>query len=223
VEIALIVLGDLGESDETFGKDVGARNGDVSNIAGGERVALSRVLRIDLIGASCDLDLFVNFFGVIYGERKFVGAGLQGESAACDDEVACFADFEFVITRREISKSEAAGAVGFRPIEVACGVFKLYLDGGDGDVVFIEDQAGARRKVSRSRLEGRKNAQACQKRSELASEPHCTPVLPGPGFIRLQRIRARCTFEVEVATAIVRNGRLVGTRTPDLADPVGPL
>jgi hypothetical protein len=26
----------------------------------------------------------------------------------------------------------------------------------------------------------------------------------------------RCIFEVEVATAVVRNGRLVGTRTPDL-------
>src|SRR5580692_12901942 len=34
VQIALIVLGDLGESDEAFGKNVRAGDGNVSNVAG---------------------------------------------------------------------------------------------------------------------------------------------------------------------------------------------
>ena len=101
VQITLIVLSDLGESDEAFCKNVRAGHGDVSNVASGERVALGGILRIDLIGASGDLDLLVNFFGVVYGESEFVGAGLQGESAAADDEEAFLAHFQFVIARRE--------------------------------------------------------------------------------------------------------------------------
>jgi len=204
VEIALIVLGDLGESDKAFGKDVWAGDRDVSNVAGGERVALGGILRIDLIGASCDLDLFVNFFGVVYGEGEIIGAGLQSEGAAGDDEVACFADFEFVIGRGEISQSEAAGSVGFGARDVACGVFQLNLDGGDRDAVFIEDDTGAAGKVGRASLEGRKNTEACQKRSELASERHCTPVLTGPGFIRLRNVWARCLFTFEIATRDIK-------------------
>ena len=103
VQIALIVLGDFGESDEALREDVRAGHGDVSNVAGGERVALGGILRIDLIGASGDLDLLVNFFGVVYGESEFVGAGLKGESAAGDDEEAFLADFQFVIAGGKIS------------------------------------------------------------------------------------------------------------------------
>ena len=122
MQITLIVLGDLGESNETFREDVRAWYGDVSNVAGGECVALSGILRIDLIGTGGDLDLFVNFFGVVYGQSEFVGAWLQSESAAGNDEEALLADLQFVIARGETSKSEATGAVGFRAIDVGGGI-----------------------------------------------------------------------------------------------------
>ena len=75
MQIVLIVLGDFRKSDEALCEDMRAGDGNVSNVAGGERVALGGILRIDLISASGDLDMFVDFFGVIYGESEFVGPG----------------------------------------------------------------------------------------------------------------------------------------------------
>ncbi len=68
VKIAKIVLRDFGKSDEALREDVGAGNGDVANVASGDGVTLRGVLRIDLIGGSGDLDLLVDFFGVIESE-----------------------------------------------------------------------------------------------------------------------------------------------------------
>src|SRR5580693_7378515 len=65
VEIVCVVLRDFWEGDETFREDVGARDGNVADVACGESVALSGVLRIDLVGGRGDLDLFVEFFRVI--------------------------------------------------------------------------------------------------------------------------------------------------------------
>src|ERR1700676_73559 len=65
VQIVEIVLGDLGQSGEALGEDMGAGYGNVADGAGSERVALGCILRIDLIGGGGDLYLLVNFFGVI--------------------------------------------------------------------------------------------------------------------------------------------------------------
>ena len=143
VKIIQIVLRDFGEGGEALRENVRAGDGDVSNVARGERVALGGVLRIDLIGAGGDLDLFVDFFGVIEGEVEFVEAGLKSDGAIGDEEEALFADFELVIADREISESEAAGTVGFGAEDVGGGVFEFELDGGDGDSVFVEDETRA--------------------------------------------------------------------------------
>jgi len=125
VEIVEMVLRDFRESGEALREDVRTGNGDVANVAGGESVALGGVLRIDLIGGGADLDLLVDFFGVIHGEVEFVRAGLQSDGASGDEEEALFADFEFVIAGGEIFESEAAGAVGFGAVDVGGGVFEF--------------------------------------------------------------------------------------------------
>ena len=125
VKIVEIVLRDFRESGKALREDVRAGNGDVANVAGGESVALGGVLRIDLIGGGCDLDLLVNFFGVIHGEVEFVRAGLQSDGASGDEEEALFADFEFVLADGEIFKGEAASAVGFSAVDVGGGVFEF--------------------------------------------------------------------------------------------------
>ena len=120
-----MVLRDFGEGGEALREDVRAGNGDVANVAGGESVALGGVLRIDLIGAGGDLDLLVDFFGVIHGEVEFVRAGLQSDGASGDEEEALFADFEFVIACGEIFESEAASAVGFGAVDAGGGVLEF--------------------------------------------------------------------------------------------------
>jgi hypothetical protein len=107
-------------------------------------------LRIDLVGGGRDLDLFVKLFGVIQNQREFVGAGLKGDGAVGDQEEAFFPDFEFVIAGREIFQSEAASAVGFGTEDVSGGVFKFYLGGRDGNIVFIEDNGRADGQVCRA-------------------------------------------------------------------------
>ncbi len=102
-----------------------AWNGNVADVAGGESVALGGVLRVDLIGGSGDLNLFVDFFGVIEGEIEFVGAGLKSDSAIGDYEEALLADFQFEVASGEISESEAAGAVGFGAVEAGGVVFEF--------------------------------------------------------------------------------------------------
>ena len=125
VEIVEMVLRDFREGGEALREDVRAGNGDVANVAGGESVALGGVLRIDLIGWGADLDLLVNFFGVIHGEVEFVRAGLQSDGASGDEKETLFAYFEFVIASGEIFKGEAAGAVGFGAVDVGGGVFEF--------------------------------------------------------------------------------------------------
>jgi hypothetical protein len=78
-----------------------------------------------LIGAGGDLDLLVDFFGVIHGEVEFVRAGLQSDGASGDEEEALFADFEFVLAGGEILESEAASAVGLGTVDVGEGVFEF--------------------------------------------------------------------------------------------------
>jgi len=125
VKIVEMVLRDFREGGEALREDVRAGNGDVANVAGGESIALSGVLRIDLIGAGGDLDLLVNFFGVIHGEVELVRAGLQSDGASGDEEEALFADFEFVIASGEIFKSEAASAVCLSAVDAGGGVFEF--------------------------------------------------------------------------------------------------
>ena len=144
VKIAGIIFGDFGKGDEALGKNVGIGGGEFENVAGGERVALSGVLRIDLIGGSSDLDLLVKFFGVIQREMDFVAAGLKSYGATGDFEEAFLADFQFVIACGDITKIEAAGGVGFGAVDVGVDAFKLYLGGSNGDIVFVDDEAGTR-------------------------------------------------------------------------------
>jgi len=106
-------------------KDVGAGHGNVPDVLRTEGVALGGVLRIDLIGGGGDLHLLVNFFGVIQGEVEFVRTRLNGDVAVGDYEETFFADFQFVIACGEIFESEAAGAVGFRAVDVGGGVFEF--------------------------------------------------------------------------------------------------
>ena len=155
VKIIEIVLRDFGEGGEALREDMGAGDGNVSDVAGSERVALGGVLRIDLIGAGGDLDLFVDFLGVIENEVEFVRAGLKSDGTIGDEEEALLADFEFVIAGGEVLEGEAASAVGFGAEDVGGGVFEFELDGGDGDGVFIEDEAGAGGEVRGARGSGR--------------------------------------------------------------------
>lgn len=150
VETAEIVLGDFGQSGEALREDVRAGDGNVPDVAGSECVALGGVLRIDLIGGGGDLDLLVNLFRVVQSQRDFVEAGLKSESAANDHEEAFLADFEFVIAWREISKSEAAGSVGFCSVDVSSAVFQFQLSSADGDTVFIQHKAGTAGQIRRA-------------------------------------------------------------------------
>jgi hypothetical protein len=58
-------LRDFGKRGEALREDVGAGYGNVAYGTGREGVALSGVLRFDLIGGGRDLDVLVEFFGVI--------------------------------------------------------------------------------------------------------------------------------------------------------------
>src|SRR5580704_2728355 len=65
VKVVEIVLRDFGKRGEALREDVGAGYGNVADGVGGEGVALSGILRVDLIGGGGDLDALVEFFGVI--------------------------------------------------------------------------------------------------------------------------------------------------------------
>src|SRR5580700_11840239 len=65
VKVVEIVLRDFGQRCEALREDVRTGYGNVADGAGGEGVALSGVLRVDLIGGGGDLDVLVEFFGVI--------------------------------------------------------------------------------------------------------------------------------------------------------------
>src|SRR5580692_879735 len=65
VKVVEIVLRDFGQRGQALREDMGAGHGNVADGAGGEGVALSGVLRVDLIGGGRDLDVLVTFFGVI--------------------------------------------------------------------------------------------------------------------------------------------------------------
>lgn len=55
---------------------------------------------------------------------EFVGAGLKCDGAIGDFEEAFLLDFQLVIARGEMLKSEAACAVGFGRVDVGGGVAK---------------------------------------------------------------------------------------------------
>lgn len=157
VKIAGIVLRDFRKSDETFREDVRAGDGNIENVASGERGALRGVLRIDLIGGRGDLDLLMNFFFVIQDERKIVEAGFERERAAADDKETGFANFELVLAGRKIAEGEAAGTIGLGTEDRARRVFEADLGGGDGDIVFVDDKAGARGGVRGAGLQRRED------------------------------------------------------------------
>ena len=151
VQIGEIIASDFRQSGEALREDVRAGDGNITNVVSSESISLSGVLWIDLIGGSGDLDTLVKFFGVVQGEREIVRAGLKREGAAGNDEEAFLADFKFVIASGKISESEAAGAVGFGSVDAAGGVFEFDLCGGDGHVVFIEEDGRASCQVRRAR------------------------------------------------------------------------
>ncbi len=70
---------------------------------------------------------------------------MKSDDAGGDDEETFFANFEFVIAGGKIFQGEAAGAVGFRSVDVAGGVFQFYLSSRDRDVVFVKDDGRAGR------------------------------------------------------------------------------
>jgi len=125
---------------------------------------------------------------------------LKSDCAGGDQEEALLADFQFEIASGETSEGEAAGAVGFRAVQVGGAIFEFQLGGGDGDAVFVQNQTAAGRQVRGASWLGGKNAETDQRRTKSASDPHTTPVLLGPAFIRLRIVQGGWLFAFEIAT-----------------------
>src|SRR4029077_1492585 len=87
--------------------------------------------------------LFVQFFRVLQRERYIVGPGAQRERLAGENEETFLACFHFVIAGRKIAQQKASCAVGFGAIALTCAALQRNFRGGDGHVIFINDDAPA--------------------------------------------------------------------------------
>ena len=113
VQIVEVVLHDLRQSDETLLEHVRAGDGNVANVARGERGTLGGVLRIDLIRGSSDLYLLVELLSVVLGEGELVEARVKVERFAGEEEEARLANFGLIVPGGKIAQREAPGAIGF--------------------------------------------------------------------------------------------------------------
>ena len=94
-------------------KHVRAGDGNVANVARGERGTLGGVLRIDLIRGSSDLYLLVELLSVVQCEGELVEARVKVERFAGEEEEARLANFGLIVPGGKIAQREAPGAIGF--------------------------------------------------------------------------------------------------------------
>ena len=180
MQIVKMVLDDLGHGNQALLQDMGIGHRDVANVSRGKRVPLGRVLRINLVRGRGDLDLFTNLFLVIQEQGELVVSRVQRNSLACKHEETLFADFRLVVAGSKVVDDETSRCVGFRPIGMPGGVFELHLRGHNRHSVFVQNDAGAIRRVRRSGLPSSEDAENNQHPSEQPNKLHATPSLETP-------------------------------------------